>query len=172
VSFLLLILNEILSTTCFSPSVIFFRNFFPPCLFSYLHALSNLLAHLKHTQTHKTKLHNTAQHHTTPYHSTPHLSTSRHLTTLNNTPHHTTHQSLGKVAIDVQVQGIDLLTIVGHKYGAPKGIAALYIREGIRYVLLISVDLRQTTHFRFFFSPPRYKSSLLSLFCSYPFNFS
>jgi cysteine desulfurase len=40
-------------------------------------------------------------------------------------------QSLGKVLIDVPTMGIDMLTIVGHKFGAPKGIAALYIREGI-----------------------------------------
>ena len=30
-------------------------------------------------------------------------------------------QSLGKVLIDVQREHIDLLTIVGHKFGAPKG---------------------------------------------------
>lgn len=26
--------------------------------------------------------------------------------------------------------GVDMVTIVGHKFGAPKGIAALYIRPG------------------------------------------
>lgn len=40
-------------------------------------------------------------------------------------------QSLGKVLIDVQALGVDMFTIVGHKYGAPKGIAALYLRENI-----------------------------------------
>lgn len=39
-------------------------------------------------------------------------------------------QSIGKVKIDVSALKFDLLTIVGHKFGAPKGIAALYIRTG------------------------------------------
>jgi len=38
-------------------------------------------------------------------------------------------QSLGKVSVDVQDLGVDMLTIVGHKYGAPKGISALYVRQ-------------------------------------------
>lgn len=41
-------------------------------------------------------------------------------------------QSVGKVPIYVDDLGLDMLTIVGHKYGAPKGIAALYVKEGIR----------------------------------------
>lgn len=38
-------------------------------------------------------------------------------------------QSVGKVPVDVDAIGADLLTIAGHKFYAPKGIGALYIRN-------------------------------------------
>lgn len=46
-------------------------------------------------------------------------------------------QSLGKVPCRVDELGVDLLTIAGHKLYAPKGIGALYIRQGIHLEPLI-----------------------------------
>jgi cysteine desulfurase len=41
-------------------------------------------------------------------------------------------QAFGKIAIDLSALPIDLLTISGHKIGAPKGIGALFVRRGTR----------------------------------------
>jgi len=46
-------------------------------------------------------------------------------------------QSMGKVRVDVNKLGVDLLTVAGHKLYAPKGVGLLYIRQGLTLEPLI-----------------------------------
>lgn len=47
-------------------------------------------------------------------------------------------QAIGHVEIDVKAQNIDLLSLSGHKFHAPKGIGALYMRHGVRLQRLMN----------------------------------
>src|SRR3972149_3199959 len=46
-------------------------------------------------------------------------------------------QSVGKIPTAVDFLGIDLLSIAGHKLYAPKGIGALYVRNGVKLAKFI-----------------------------------
>src|SRR5215469_2364580 len=46
-------------------------------------------------------------------------------------------QSVGKIALSVQGLSVDLLSVAGHKLYAPKGVGALYVRDGVSLEPLI-----------------------------------
>jgi cysteine desulfurase len=53
-------------------------------------------------------------------------------------------QAVGKIPVDVDELGVDLLSVAGHKLYGPKGVGALYVRGGVR----IAPQIRGAGHER------------------------
>ncbi|MGH7865750.1 MAG: cysteine desulfurase family protein, partial [Candidatus Binataceae bacterium] len=62
---------------------------------------------------------------------------ARHASEVGAMVHVDAAQALGRIEIDVAGIGCDLMTVSGHKVGAPAGIGALYVRDPARVAPMI-----------------------------------
>lgn len=46
-------------------------------------------------------------------------------------------QTVGKIPVNAEALGVDLLSVAGHKFYASKGVGALYVRDGVKLAPLI-----------------------------------
>jgi cysteine sulfinate desulfinase/cysteine desulfurase-like protein len=53
-------------------------------------------------------------------------------------------QAPGKIAVDVEEWGVDLLSIAAHKFHGPKGVGALYVRKGVELEPLVHGGKQET----------------------------
>ena len=54
-------------------------------------------------------------------------------------------QAIGSIEFNVKDMGIDMLSLSGHKFHAPKGVGALYIRSGLKIDRLIQGGAQERT---------------------------
>ena len=54
-------------------------------------------------------------------------------------------QAIGSIAFDVKAMNIDMLSLSGHKFHAPKGVGALYVRNGVKLLRLINGGAQERT---------------------------
>ena len=54
-------------------------------------------------------------------------------------------QAVGAIPVDVRAMGADMLSLSGHKFHAPKGVGALYVRSGVRLRRLMQGGAQERT---------------------------